>query len=784
MMLSRLSFRLQLITGCVLVLIATVVPLFIYDVMSEGRKQRHELARFSAHETESLARIVSIPMWDFNDPFLTDMMQSLSEYEEIESAELTDAAGEVLASYTRQPMRAQTAYDVVVERDVIYTEIQNPEVLGTLRIAFSGAPLAKQIKDTALARSGLFVALLLFTSLAIYWALEKLLSPIDRLVESIQKIGTGCLDDDIRDVGRADEIGKVAQALDQLRQSERAMQELRAEQDQHKLQERHRLALALESTEDGVLVLDENDALVLQNDRAVRFFGAFDKGVGIDPALIFSSGSDDGSPNTGSDFTTKVERSGRTYDLRIRMDPIWDEDGRQIGRVVLASDITEQVRQKRRADYLAKHDALTGLPNRRALEAALEDVGSKPVALLFGDLDRFKTINDTMGHATGDALLRHVGDRMRKLVGPDDLPVRLGGDEFALLVHGSDCRTRIEFLGDTLIEAFSVPIQVDDLLLQTSFSLGFACAPDDTENAKDLIQLADLALYQAKNTGRGRICPFEKSLQTDVARRQVIREALSDALNAGQGPNPVYQKQTDAVTGEIRGFEALARWRQKDGTSVSPGEFIPIAEESGLIESVTRRILVESCNLAHDLAHSGFPGRISVNASPILFDGTITSLVAESLDKTGCTPDQLEIEITEQVVLSNRIVATQEIEALRRMGVSVALDDFGMGYSSLSYLQRFPVDKVKIDRAFVVEIARSEETRAIVRAIVDLSGALGMSVTAEGAETEDERRWLTECGVETIQGYVDGTPISEAELRKEFVTGFELLATAKTQGAA
>lgn len=754
---SNLSFRAQVLMGCIAALVLTNTPLIAYEILRERGNQKEYLHETADQMVGNMARIVALPLWDFNYPFLEDLIDGLAADGVVESAALQTEAGEVIARFSRTPERPETWADTLISEPVTYQDGAELVELGTLTIRFSGAPAAAAAKDFALSRITSFALLCALSTLSLFVVLGAVLNPLRNLVASIRKIENGEIDSAVKDIDRADEIGRVAVALDQLRLVEQEVHAARAEKDTQTMRERRRMLLALQSTDDGVIVTDENDRVVLQNDRSAEFFGRLEKGASIDRIPTLAGLRESG--RLEGDAVHMVERDGTTRAFRVRLDTIRDEAGSDLGQVILASDVTEQLRQQERADYLARHDGLTGLPNRRSLELALQGIGKRGGGLLLCDLDRFKQVNDTLGHSVGDALLRKFASILRDLADEDMMPVRLGGDEFAIFSTHENCRERLQRVGAEILRALSSPLPIDGRPVDFGASLGLACMPDDASTADELLQMADVALYRAKNDGRGRLCVAEPEMRQAASRRQMIEATLRNNLDGGEGPLPVFQKQTDTQTKDIVGFEALARWRLPTGDVIGPDEFIPIAEDAGLIAPLTGRILDLSCGLAKTLQERGFHGRVSVNASPMLFDGTISELVATALSKTGCDPCTLEIEITEQVVLSDRTEVLAEIEALRRQGISVALDDFGMGYSSLSYLKRFPVDKIKIDRAFVAEISRCTETYAIVRAIVELSRALGLRVTAEGAETEKDREILGSCGVDTIQGWVDGKPV-------------------------
>lgn len=358
-------------------------------------------------------------------------------------------------------------------------------------------------------------------------------------------------------------------------------------------------------------------------------------------------------------------------------------------------------------------------------------------------------------------MLKKVADQLRDIASNDAIPVILGGDEFAMIAHGAKARQRLSATSETVIERLAEPQMVDGKALKTGMSVGLASCPEDTDHSSKLVQMADLALYDAKKSGRGVAKDFKATFKDDALRHQLIATALGRAIKNGTGPWPVYQKQTDAMSGALIGFEALARWEIPDEGLISPSEFIPIAEETDLIPDITSSILHQSLQTAKTLGERGFSGRIAVNMSPSLFNGEAFNFVRRALEVTKCPSHLVEIEITEQLLLSGQAGAHREVEKIRNLGVNVALDDFGVGYSSLSYLIQFPVDKIKIDRIFVADMEASDATRAIVTAIAQLGHSLNMTVVGEGVETETIRTQLQISGIDAIQGWVDGKPLSQ-----------------------
>lgn len=761
--LLRISFRTRLIFGAIASVFMVVTPMFMLDVQSDRRQQSERLNDHADLSIALLSQTVALPLWDFNYSFLEDFFIGLSTDDLIHSAILLDATGTVVVEYNTENISAPSPFDVEISQAVLYGEGQSIETIGTLTLIFSGRRADLALWDYAVRKLISLIVLLGLAGVVLMAVISRILVPIQKLIVVISAIREGDFDVAVPGIRRSDEIGAVAEALDQLRLAEAQMQELRSEQDAETRRDRYRMVRALESTNDAVMVLDEVGKLAMQNKQAASYFGALAKGDDIDLSALIE-------PEKSShpilldrriDTTVSIQNTGREYDLRVRMDPIKDETGTALGHVFLASDITEQLRQTRRADFLASHDSLTELANRRVLETELARNVEGPVALLIGDLDQFKQVNDTLGHDVGDQLLKKVAGYLRDSTGGHAIPIRLGGDEFAIIAHGPQARQRLATIGEGIVEKLVEPLMIDGRAIKTGMSMGLASCPEDIETTEKLVQMADLALYDAKRAGRGMVKGFRATLNETVLRHRFIETELGRAIKNGTEPWPVYQKQTDAQTGALVGFEALARWEIPDEGMITPGEFIPIAEESGLIADITSSILNHALKTAKILGTRGFQGRVAVNMSPSLFNGEAFNLVRRALEITKCPSHLVEIEITEQLLLSGQPGAHREVEKIRNLGVNVALDDFGVGYSSLSYLIQFPVDKIKIDRIFVADLESSDATRAIVTAISQLGHALNMTVVGEGVETNSARIELRNCGIDVIQGWVDGKPLPE-----------------------
>jgi len=430
-------------------------------------------------------------------------------------------------------------------------------------------------------------------------------------------------------------------------------------------------------------------------------------------------------------------------------------------------DITERKRAEARLSFVAQHDALTGLPTRNLLRREIDEALSRArrsgdkAALLLLDVDNFKIINDTLGHDIGDELLRNVTRRLRSSLREEDTVARLGSDEFAILQSSARRPEDVVLLAKRLIDAVSHPYLFNGHSVVVGASIGIAMAPGDGEDSDTLMKSADMALSRAKRDARGGYSFFEKGMDASVQARRRIESELRAAIDDGV-LQPYYQPLVDLRSGRITGFEALVRWPHPERGMVPPAEFIPIAEETGLIGAIGATMLRQACK---DAATWPEEVRVAVNLSPLqLRAGNLLSVVMDALNRTGLAAKRLELEITETVLLdkSDEVIAT--LHALRALGVRICMDDFGTGYSSLSYLRSFPFDKIKIDRSFVRDLGANRDAQAIVRAIISLGKGLGVTITAEGVETEEELICLRDEGCHEGQGFLFSKARQHAEI--------------------
>ena len=438
------------------------------------------------------------------------------------------------------------------------------------------------------------------------------------------------------------------------------------------------------------------------------------------------------------------------------------------GWVATIEDITERRRADEKIAHLAHYDGLTDLPNRilfrERLEQSLKAIRpGEQLAVLYIDIDEFKSVNDALGHPIGDELLKGVAERLRGCLKETDVAARLGGDEFAVIQTAIKDRSETTRLVDEIHSAIRQPFECMGHLITTDASIGIALAPGDGVDLDQLLKNADLALYGAKGDGRRTYRFFEAGMDARARARRSLELELRQAISDGS-LETYYQPVVNIEDGKISSCEALLRWRHPERGMISPAEFIPIAEDSGLINQLGLWVLNAACAEA-----ATWPDhvRVAVNVSPVQFRSQALALnVAAALAACGLPASRLELEITEAVLIRDDEAALDMLHQLRKLGVRIALDDFGTGYSSLSYLQRFPFDKIKIDRSFIKDIAGPGASSSIVQAVVNIAAASDMTTTAEGVETEQQRNLLYILGCTEMQGYLFSPAIPAAEVRR------------------
>jgi len=537
-----------------------------------------------------------------------------------------------------------------------------------------------------------------------------------------------------------------------------------------------RLSAAINNMPLGLCMFDAEQKLIVCNQRYAEIYGVSEEhtrpGTPLEAILEHRLRV---AADADSDENVIIDRLAA-----IRACKPWFElnklgDGRVIamsyhplangGSVAIHEDVTERRKAEQRIVYMAHHDALTDLPNRvrfrEEMTEALNGVADEEkLAVLYIDLDHFKDVNDTLGHPAGDLLLRQVSERLRDCVRPSDAVARLGGDEFAVIQTASNQPVSATAMANRIIKELAMPFDLDGQQAVIGASIGISVAPDDGDDADALLKKADMALYRAKEDGRGIYCFFEPEMDARMQRRRALELDLRKALVHHQF-EVHYQPLLNLESNEISGFEALVRWRHPERGMVQPNDFIPLAEETGLIGPIGNWVLNQACR---DAITWPDHVKIAVNLSPVQFNKTLVLDVISALSRSGLTPGRLELEITETVLLQDTDSTIAVLNQLHHLGVRIVMDDFGTGYSSLGYLRKFPFDKIKIDRSFINDMDEKADSIAIVRAVTGLGSTLGIATTAEGVETVEQLRKLKLEGCTEVQGFLISKPRPASEL--------------------
>ena len=601
----------------------------------------------------------------------------------------------------------------------------------------------------------------------------------------------------IRHVGVKDGKGKLTGLLSfsdilsslQYEYVQRLDEALR-ERDEALLRSRKDLYLArkvIEASLDGIMICNPQGLIEFVNPAFTQLTGySFEEVFGRNPNLLKSGRHDEafyhrlwGALDRDGVWQGEVwnkRKNGEIYPEWLTINVIRDDTGQISQYAAVFSDITERKKAEERIKNLAYFDVLTGMPNRRLftdrLQVAMANAHrhGQRLAIMFLDLDLFKRINDTLGHGVGDMVLVETSKRLGQCVREGDTVARLGGDEFVILLPEVDHVEDAAKLAERVISHVKAPFVIDEHELYVTTSVGIAVYPEDGQTVEQLIKNADTAMYRAKDLGRNAYQLYTPSMNARSFERLAMESSLRHALARGEF-TLVYQGKLDLVSGRLSGVEALVRWRHPEMGLVSPAEFIPLAENMGLIGDIGAWVLKAACRQCKSWHDLGLPPvRIAVNVSALQFrEGDVPAIVAEALRESGLQPNYLELELTESVLMQRVDEVAHVLRELRQMGVHISIDDFGTGYSSLSYLKRMPIDALKIDRSFVHDILEDGkvadgEGAEIVSTIINLAHNLRLRAVAEGVETEEQAAFLRARGCDEIQGYLISRPVSGEDL--------------------
>ncbi len=581
-------------------------------------------------------------------------------------------------------------------------------------------------------------------------------------------------------LAQADAIVRSAEIIDELERTRQELVEARRETERHQAERLMLLRGVFEHAREGVVILDHGANIQEVNPAFSEITGyPAEKllGQALESTLNWEfpeyqsalQSARNGQAWSGRVVVSHYDKEERAYLLSFSL---VHGDAHASHIIALFSDVTDIDKTQRRLQIQALHDQLTGLPNRRFYREQLQahiDLGKASgcqFALCFIDLDDFKTVNDTLGHSAGDELIVEAARRIQQSAGHHSFVSRFGGDEFAILITQTDLDpTRVATITDEVIRTIRAPIQLGDMEVRVQASLGVAEFPMDGEEPDELMQNADMAMYAAKKDGRNQVRRFSRHMRQEVDRKNRIHRQLHEVLH-GNELSVEYQPVVDLITREQRSCEALARWRTATGDAISPMEFIPVAEKSGLITQLGDAILTQVCRQIADWERRGIrPPHVAVNLSPKQFrNPSLLSRIQEILDTQGVMPQWLTFEVTESAMMEDVTTSLRVLDTLRQMGFTLALDDFGTGHSSLSYLQKLNIHILKIDRSFIVDLPHDDRAVAIVESIIRLGQNRGLTIVAEGIETQTQWEILQEMGCDFGQGYFIAKPMPHQNL--------------------
>ena len=624
----------------------------------------------------------------------------------------------------------------------------------------------------------------LVAMLVAWWGSELfLIRRVERLMDTARRLAGGDLTARTGELSGPTELNQLAHVFDDMAAGlqKRQIETQRAQRELRDSEARYRLIV--ETAEEGILILDPNNDVVFANAkissmlgysldemRGRSVFDFMDEGVRVQARQNFMRRRQ--GIREQLDFCFKRMNGGELWAI-VAANPIFEGDERYLGMLAMVTDITERKRAEDHLAYLAHHDSLTGLPNRTLfndrLQQALLDAERRErlVAILFMDLDRFKNINDTLGHEAGDALLCVVASRLKECIRSGDTIARLGGDEFVIVLSGVAHIDDAARIAQKILDTFNQPFTIAGHELFLTASIGITLYPFDDKGVEGLVKNADVAMYRAKQQGRNTYQFYAAEMTAKSHENLALENALRVAIERDELVLH-YQPMIDLANGEVSGVEALLRWHHPEQGLVMPDKFIPIAEESGLIVSIGEWALRTACVQAKIWQDRGYiPLRMAVNLSARQFyQRNLAEVISLALNDSGLDPHWLELELTESLLMQNAELTYATLNKLSAMGVRLSIDDFGTGYSSLSYLKRFSLDTLKISYSFVRDVPGDPDDVAIISAIIAMAHTLEMRVIAEGVETEVQRKFLETQGCDAFQGHVYGPAVPSDEFTR------------------
>ena len=739
---------------------------------SESQRMREKINLESSKLIEVLSASLIDPIIAEDRPLLKSAIEEVaSTAPGLFEIEITNESGESLAQWLLLEHSTHPE-QLVFTQDIVF----EGERFGTLHMAWDTALHEEEIKRRVLESYLTSAATLLVLTLMIGLLVRRIvIAPIGKINQRLLSLSRGDLMSEL-ELDAAVELERLAESVNALARSLQLQQERESDL---------RLAAqVIDNASEGVVVTDPQGTIRSVNPAFTKITGYEPEEVtGKTPSLLKSDRQDAAFYEEMWETLRRTgvwqgelwnrRKDGRLYSQWLNISTITDEDGNAAHYVGIFIDTTKEHQAREHLRRLAYHDPLSGLPNRQLFNDQLDlsllnaQREGRSVAVLFVDLDRFKDINDTLGHTFGDRLLPLVAARLKRCLRAEDTLARLGGDEFTVILHDLERPDDAPNVAKKILESFTDPFKLDGRVCYLSASIGISVSPDHGDDRESLLKHADIAMYRAKEEGRNRYCLYSAKMSERSPERLDLENDLRRAVE-NQDLQVVFQPQVDTLSGKLVGVEALARWHHATQGWISPAVFIPMAEDIGLIGQIGEWVLRMACSQAQQWRAEGLgPVRMAVNISGRqLRDNRLLHVVRETLEESGLDACCLKLELTESVLMENAELAIATLDSIHEMGIQISIDDFGTGYSSLSYLKQFAISELKVDRSFIKGIPNDSDNEAIATAIIVMAHALGLTVTAEGVETEDQLMFLRERGCDRIQGYLFGAPMPARELSR------------------
>ncbi len=770
------------------------------QIVWDLREEQHKIDRTVNQVLATLRESATQAAYGLDETLASRVISGIFEYDPVYEAELRDNFDNVLARRTKQP----TTSNSVLLTEVMFGENQTYEIalftddpnglVGHLKVKIDTDLIADGFLNRAsrILLSGILRNLLLGLVLVVFFY-TTLTKPLLGIAAQLRKIDPESPDSSIIDLPAHhahNELGLIVQTTRDLIERVSSTLDRLLETKLQVRDRESRLSAIVQNVADGILTITPTGRIVEYNAATKEILGLMrdetPQGRTLHEFLMPRA-----IPLLEHSLEELVDRTrnGETVEKRLTL-PVLRADHKEIDvslalrlipdsstplMTAVLSDITMRKRYEEQLVYMANHDTLTNLPNRSLLEHSLSDAlqahkdnaGSRngATAILFIDLDRFKVINDSLGHDVGDLLLKAVGQRLQKVIRRQEIVGRLGGDEFLIIIPDLKETQDAAILSQAVLDALAPSFDIKGRVLFVTPSIGIALYPSDGEDFPTLMRNADTAMYSAKSSGGGTYHFFTKTMNESAMARLVIENELREALVSNQFELH-YQPKLDLRTNRVCGLEALIRWKQPGRGYISPMQFIPVAEETGLIGKIGEWVFREVCRQISEWEAQSLPVMpVAVNLSPRqLIEGHITETISRILAETGTPAAKIVLEVTETAMMQEIKKSAIILEELRHLGLKIAVDDFGTGYSSLAYLKRLPINTIKIDRSFVRDVTIDTDDAAITRTIIAMGHNLGLRVVAEGVETNDQMRFLQECGCDEVQGFLIATPLPAGEI--------------------